>query len=55
MKKTAYGKPILLGNDDNIIILKKADEFNELTIQELIFNHPDCLPISDIDESYNPE
>lgn len=54
MKKTAYGKPVLLGKYDESIKLEKIEAFDELSIQELIFNHPDCLPISDIDESFNP-
>lgn len=54
MKKSAYGKPLLINQSDEIISLDKIDPIDELAIQDLIFNHPECLPISDIDESYNP-
>jgi hypothetical protein len=54
MKKTAYGKPIFLSENNDAIKLKKVENFDEAFIQNLIFNNPDCLPISDIDESYNP-
>ena len=53
MKKTAYGHPILI-KDDEVVLLNKEQALDEATIQNLIFDHPDCLPISDIDESYNP-
>jgi len=53
MKKTAYGKPLLIKNN-NIKTLDRYDAFDELTIQNLVFNNPECLPISDIDESFNP-
>ena len=54
MKKTAYGKPLFLNLKNEITPLKKIEAKDELAIQELIFNNPNCLPISDIDESYNP-
>ena len=53
MKKTAHGNPIFISNG-NSKILTQINEFSEKQIQDLIFEHPDCLPISDIDESYNP-
>ena len=54
MKKTAYGKPLLLTNDGKKVELDRVDAESEIAIQKLIFEHPDCLPISDIDESFNP-
>ena len=54
MKQSAYGKPILIDNNGQISNLAKIFPKDELTIQELIFKHPSCLPISDIDETYNP-
>lgn len=54
MKQTAYGKPIFLNTKNEVSLLTKVDAEDELAIQELIFNYPQCLPISDIDESYNP-
>ena len=53
MKKTAYGKPILISNNSTQL-LERVEVENELTIQELVFENPSCLPISDIDEAYNP-
>lgn len=53
MKKTAYGKPLVV-NGEKTVALEKMQQFNEATIQNLIFENPECLPISDIDESYNP-
>lgn len=53
MKQTAYGTPLLLRGKD-ITVLKQVDAFSEASLQELIFNHPSFLPISDIDESFNP-
>ncbi len=53
MKKTAHGNPILI-SDNNSEILKPVNPLLEKDIQDLIFEHPECLPISDIDESYNP-
>lgn len=53
MKKTAYGNPLLI-NQNKVHILEKSQDFDELTIQNLVFNNPECIPVSDIDESYNP-
>ena len=54
MKQTAYGKPLFLNSTNEVTPLNKVEADDELAVQELIFNNPDCLPISDIDESYNP-
>lgn len=55
MKKSAHGNPILINNNNSRLnILKRVNPYLEKDIQELIFKNPQCLPISDIDESYNP-
>jgi hypothetical protein len=53
MKQTAYGKPILIQNDQ-VILLNQVGAINETSIQNLVFKYPSCLPISEIDESFNP-
>ena len=53
MKKSAYGKPILI-KENTTEVLERIENVDELTIQNLVFDYPDCLPISEIDESYNP-
>ena len=53
MKKTAHGTPILIG-DNKTELLSPINTFLEREIQELVFKHPASLPISDINESYNP-
>ena len=54
MKKTAYGKPLFLSNEYEVTPLTKNESLDERTVQELILRNPECLPISEIDESYNP-
>lgn len=49
----AYGQPILIKND-KIALLSQVEALNESTVQELAFKYPSCLPISEIDESFNP-
>ena len=53
MKKSAYGNPLVI-QKHNVKSLERLEEFSELMIQNLVFTNPECLPISDIDESYNP-
>ena len=53
MKKSAHGKPIIIVGDETNL-LEKVSPFSEKQIQDLVFENPLCLPISDIDESYNP-
>ena len=53
MKKTAHGNPIII-SQNKAQVLKAVNPFLEKDIQDMIFAHPECLPISDIDESYNP-
>jgi len=53
MKKSAHGNPIFISHGKTKA-LTRISGFSEKQIQDLIFNHPDCLPISDIDEVYNP-
>jgi len=54
MKQTAYGKPLFINQHGQVSQLQKYEKFDEVTIQNLIFNNPQCLPISDIHESFNP-
>lgn len=54
MKQSAYGKPLFLNDSEQVIHLTKIEVLDELSIQKLIFENSECLPISDIDESYNP-
>tara|TARA_Y100000813_G_scaffold97606_1_gene69740 strand:- start:151 stop:450 length:300 start_codon:yes stop_codon:yes gene_type:complete len=53
MKKSAHGKPVMIANG-NSVLLDSVSPFSEKKIQDLVFENPLCLPISDIDESYNP-
>lgn len=53
MKRTAHGEPILVSKNYTSV-LKSVNTLLEREIQDLIFENPECLPISDIDESYNP-
>lgn len=53
MKRTAHGNPILISNGE-VEVLNGINPYLEREIQDLIFKNPQCLPISDIDESYNP-
>lgn len=34
--------------------MEKIDPIDEALIQDIVFKYPECLPISAIDESYNP-
>ena len=54
MKKSAYGTPLFIGHSDQVSSLIKIEALDELSIQDIIFQHPNCLPISEIEESYNP-
>lgn len=54
MKQPAYGKPLFLDLKDEVAPLNKVIPLDEVSLQDLIFKHPECLPVSDIDESYNP-
>jgi Domain of unknown function (DUF4268) len=53
MKQTAYGKPILIQNE-KVSLLNQIETMDEASIQDLVFDYPSCLPISEIDESFNP-
>ncbi len=53
MKKSAYGKPILL-SEGGVKEINKKEFKDELSIQNLVFENPLCIPVSDIDESFNP-
>lgn len=54
MKQTAYGKPLVLNDQGKVTPLNKVDVAEERDIQRLVFDYSECLPISDIDEAYNP-
>lgn len=54
MKQTAYGQPLLINTDNSVSPLTKDDFKEEKDIQTLIVKYPECLPITDIDEAYNP-
>ncbi len=53
MKKTAYGTPIIIQNGKEYL-LKQIEAQDEASIQQLVFKYPSCIPISEIDETYNP-
>lgn len=53
MKKSAYGKPVLLSRNQSQTI-NKVENIDEISIQNIVFGFPDCIPVSDIDEAYNP-
>ena len=53
MKQTAYGTPLLI-QDNEVTLLHQIEAMDEASIQNLVFKYPSCLPISEIDESYNP-
>ena len=53
MKQTAYGSPIIIQNDEEFL-LERSESLDEASIQNLVFKFPSCIPISEIDESYNP-
>ena len=56
MRKSAYGTPLVIKNGGDPIVLSKIEisdgSYNEKFIQELVFNHPSCLPVSEIDRAY---
>lgn len=54
MSQSAFGQPLLINENENISLLKEVSDYNEAYIQDLIFKYPECLPVSDIDESFNP-
>ncbi len=53
MKRSAYGKPMLIHNE-KISKLHRMEAFDERFIQDLVFENSDCLPIAEIDEIYYP-
>ena len=56
MRKSAYGTPLVIRDNADPIVLNKVEitdgSYDEKFIQELAFNHPSCLPISEIDRAY---
>ena len=53
MKNIAHGNPIFIENGITEVLIS-VNHFSEKEIQEIVFENPECLPISDIDENYNP-
>ncbi|MEH6585218.1 MAG: DUF4268 domain-containing protein [Halioglobus sp.] len=60
MSKSAYGAP-LLKNVDEVKVLQALpllpgssgqSEYDEKFIQDLVFAHPECLPVDQIDQGY---
>ena len=56
MRKSAYGTPLVIKDGGDPIVLDKIEisdgSYNEKFIQELVFDHPSCLPVSEIDRAY---
>ena len=56
MRKSAYGTPLIIQEGSEPVILDKVDissgSYDEKFIQELAFEHPSCLPVSEIDRAY---
>jgi len=58
----AHGNPILISTSNESTQLErvplssnqKGTEYNEDWLQDLVFRHPDCLPIREIDSGYSP-
>lgn len=53
MKKPAHGAPIYISNG-TVMKLNRIETFSEKELQDIIFDYPESLPISSIDEAYNP-
>jgi hypothetical protein len=55
MSETQYCTPLLVSGD-NVSVLERIPisdgSYNEAYIQNLAFAHPSCLPISELDRSY---
>jgi Domain of unknown function (DUF4268) len=52
MRKSAYGTPLVVKDGADPVVLNKIEISDEKFIQELVFNYPSCLPISEIDRAY---
>lgn len=53
MKRSANGTPLWIKNNTTEV-LRQQPAKDEASIQELIFQYPQCLPLGEIDETYNP-
>ena len=53
MRKARHGNPILISNG-NLEVLERRSIYSEKEIQDVVFEYPETIPISDIDESFNP-
>ncbi len=56
MSKSAYGQPIIITEDEKLLKPQQPPkpEEDEKFLQDLIFKHADCLPVSEIDDAYTP-
>lgn len=54
MKQSAYGKPLIIDAQNQVISLERIEANDELMIQKLVFEYPETLPVSDIDEACTP-
>lgn len=56
MRKSAYATPLVIREGADPIVLDKVEigggSYDEKFIQELAFNHPSCLPVTEIDRAY---
>ena len=58
MSDEQYATPILVGSNKSSTVLKrvpvsgKDSNYDEAFIQDIAFNHPSCLPITEIDRAY---
>jgi len=56
MRRSAYGTPLVIRDGGDPVVLDKVEiadgSYDEKFIQELAFNHPSCLPVSEIDRAY---
>lgn len=53
MSTSAYGQPFIILNKQEIAP-QKMEAASESEIQDFIFNHPQCLPITEINDAYTP-
>ena len=56
MASGVYGSPLLLRSDEAPVALEPVPmsdrDYDELFIQQLAFEHPECLPVAQIDRAY---
>ncbi len=58
MSTESYGKPLLIEKSGEAELLQKiplsesSQSYDEAFIQKLVFRHPECIPIEQIDQGY---